>query len=475
MRKALALLTIILSPVLVVAQSQSFAITHVTVLGTDGTPAKTDMTVVVTGNRIAAVGKTGKIRAPRGSHVVDASGKFMIPGLSGMHVQGLRLGRPDFCIPLFVANGITSVRDMGGSFPPDVVRRMRADIAAGRLVGPRLLAAPGKIIDGPFPTPRDAFMSVNSPEEARGAVEASKAAGWDFVKAYNLLSRDAYLALIDESKRRGIPVAGHVPFSMTAAEVSDLGQASVEHAADLLVSASRAEESLRKLTLAEGTAATNSNWARARIEIDAARTYDEAKTNLLFAKFARNGTWQCPTLVLKRMSAAPDREALAHDPRLKYIPRLLQQRWSNTFDQLVVPIGTPEDRALRAAATLRLVGAMQRAGVKILAGTDTPPQPYLYPGFSLHEELALMVEAGLTPLQALQTATLNPAIFLKMRNSLGTVERGNLADLVLLDANPLEDINNTKKINAVVLNGRLLDRRALDKLLADAEAAANKK
>src|SRR5947208_7939784 len=187
MRNLFALLLTILLPTMLaaqtnsIAQSQPLAFVHATVIDMTGSPPKSDMTVVAQGERIVEIGKTGKVRVPRKARIVDATGKFLIPGLSDMHVHCLMEGRPDFCFPLFVANGITSVRDMGGSFPSDVVRSMRADIAAGRLVGPRLLAAPGKIIDGPFPTPREAYLSVNSPAEARRAVAASKAPRWAFV------------------------------------------------------------------------------------------------------------------------------------------------------------------------------------------------------------------------------------------------------------------------------------------------------
>lgn len=422
-----------------------------------------DQTVVINGTKIAAVAARAKI--PTGARVIDATGKYLIPGLYDAHVHCMFADRIPFCFPMLVANGVTSIRDMGGALSGAEIARVRADLASGKLVGPRLAAVAGKIVDGPF-TPRDAFVNVNTPQEARDTVANARAAGWDFIKAYNLLDRDVYRALIDEAKKQKMRVDGHVPFSMTASEVSSLGQSTIEHVADIPFSTSRDEATLRERILKEGASAANANWARARVEIDAVRTYDETKAKTLFATFVRNGTWQCPTLVLKRMSGAATLDTLTSDARLQYIPQQLQERWRTTFTQLVIPTGTPEDRAFRVRATFQLVGAMQRAGVKILAGTDSPPQPFLYPGFSLHEELRDLVDAGLTPLEALRTATANPAEFLG-ETGRGTIARGKAADVVLLGANPIEAIGNTEAIEAVVMNGRYFSRTDLDALLHD--------
>ncbi|HVG25375.1 MAG TPA: amidohydrolase family protein [Thermoanaerobaculia bacterium] len=445
------------------------------VLAADSVSAlKRDQAVVMTKGRITRVARAGEIRVPRAARVIDASGAFLIPGLYDMHVHTLLEGRAAYCFPLFIANGVTSVRDMGGAASAEEVRKLRVDLAAGTLIGPRIAAAPGRIVDGPGPR-RDAFVTVANPEEARAWVRSAKADRWDFIKAYNVLSRETYAALSDEAARQHLDVAGHVPFAMTALEVSALHQRTIEHAADLLVSSSTDEAALRQRSEREGAAAANPNWARAKVEIDAAATYDAKKAASLGVQLAANGTWQCPTLVLKHMSAVADHATLLRDPRLQYIPAELQARWSNTFTKLVEPIGTAAERALRANVTSDIVAVMHRNGVKVLAGTDTPPQPYLFPGSSLHEELALLVTAGLSPLEALRAATLNPAMFLREQQQRGSIDRGKVADAVLLRANPLDDIANTRAIAAVVLNGRYLDRTALDALLAQAAAAAAKK
>jgi imidazolonepropionase-like amidohydrolase len=209
--------------------------------------------------------------------------------------------------------------------------------------------------------------------------------------------------------------------------------------------------------------------ARARVQATALDTYDEKKAADLIAHFVKNQTWQCPTLTVLRSNAYLADEHFRSDSRLRYIPRRMQQRWG-----FRIVHGSGSNNAKKVLEKqFEIVGAMQKAGVPILAGTDTG-NPFCFPGFSLHEELALLVIAGLTPLDALRSATLNPAKFFGLDQTLGTIEQGKIADLVLLDANPLMDIRNTQLINAVVSNGRFFDRKALDKMLAEAEGAANR-
>jgi hypothetical protein len=249
-------------------------------------------------------------------------------------------------------------------------------------------------------------------------------------------------------------------------EASDAGQKSIEHLTGILIECSDKETELRaKLVKAD------SPEARGRIQATALETYDEKKAADLIARFVKNQTWQCPTLTVLRSSAYVGDENFRRDGRLRYIPRRLQQRWALRITNWS---GGDDARAQQVLQKqFEIVGAMQKAGVPILAGTDTG-NPFCFPGFSLHDELALLVIAGLSPVEALRAATLNPAKFFGLDQRLGTIEQGKIADLVLLDANPLLDIRNTQRINAVVSNGRLFDRKALDKLLAEAEGAAAK-
>jgi len=258
---------------------------------------------------------------------------------------------------------------------------------------------------------------------------------------------------------------------MSAAEVSDLGQISIEHILpDIFISCSRDEAALRREW--QELIKSGQRGAVVTILAKAVATYDEQKAQSLFARLRRNDTWVCPTsIVFRPVELIADESKLLSDSRMKYIPASSRQRWHEAFQQRpgIVAVTPLAERKARADLRLKIVGAMHRAGVRLLAGTDAP-NPYIFPGFSLHEELELLVAAGLTPIEALQTATINPARFLGTEKEIGTVEKGKLADLILLEANPLEDIRNTTKIAAVAANGKYLSKADLQKLLIDVEA-----
>ena len=469
------LLLLLLAPQNQVA-TRPLVLTHVTIIDvTEDDPikaAKFDQAVVVTGNRITAVGAAKGIRIPQGAVVVDGGGRYLIPGLWDMHVHSLLAGRPDYFFPLFIANGVTGVRDMGSNLSFEQINQIRSDVDSGKIVGPRFGGVAGQIVDGPGAPPNVAIV-VNDPAEARQIVRKFKQSGADFIKVYDRLSRDVYLAIVDEAKKQKIPVAGHVPFELTAAEVSDLGQKSIEHATDVFISGAANEKELRdELRRELKSGESNGSSPRQGIELKAVSTFEEKRVKSLFSRFASNQTWQCPTLIVRQPSSYENNARLASDARMKYIPQTVRSNWDQTFRQRFA-VGTLEQRTLRFRATLLVVGAMSRADVPLLAGTDIL-NPYVFPGFSLHDELALLVEAGLTPLQALRTATSNPAKYFDMTDSLGTIEKGKLADLVLLDANPLDNIRNTQRIQAVVTNGRYFPYEQIRALLAQAEAAAAK-
>ena len=445
--------------------------THATVIDATGAPAKRDYTVVITGDRITAIGETPKMRVAPAAQVVDATGKFLIPGLWDMHVhpQGKEY------LPLFLANGVTGIRIMWGD-PEDY--EWRKQIGAGQLFGPRMVIA-SPIVDGPKPYWRGS-ISVSSEAQARQVVDKVKANGADFVKVYQFLPRDLYFAIADEAKKQGIPFAGHVPIDVSAVEASNAGQKSFEHLIGILPACSTHADELLKGQQADlvedlaaakpkfwGTHATQSR----QMMLD---SYSPEKADALFAVFKSNGTWQVPTLTLLRMFAYGNDPAFLNDARLKYVPVRTRTSWDPAA---IDGKRTPEDFAYMKREfqrDLAVVGAMQKSGVGILAGTDTD-NPFCFPGFGLHDELGLLVQAGLSPMQALQAATLNPARFLGKEKDLGTIETGKLADLVLLDANPLDEIGNTKKIAAVVSNGKLFSRAALDEILAQVEALAGRK
>jgi hypothetical protein len=466
------LLSIALLPAPLLAQperkAQPLAITHVTVIDATGSAAQPDMTVLTSDGRVAALGRTGQVTIPDIAQVVDAKGKFLIPGLWDMHVHWYTKNY----LPLFTANGVTGIRLMFGA---PVHLAWRKELAQESLLGPRMVLA-SRIVDGPKPIWPNS-IAVATADEGRRAVATSRKEGYDFVKVYSLLPREAYFAIAAEAKKQSIPFAGHVPLSISAADASDAGQRSIEHLTGVLLGCSSQEEELHK-ELAE-MLKRSSSYDRAlvrRVEDKCLNSYDEEKAAALFARFAKNGTWQTPTLTVLRAMAYLDDEKFIKDPRLKYLPPGLRAQW-NPKNDFRLKNYTKQDFAQSKVVfkkQLELVGAMRRAGVGMLAGTDVL-NPFCFPGFSLHDELELLVKAGLTSMEALQAATLNPAKYLDQPKDFGTIEQGKMADLVLLDADPLTDIRNTRKIAAVVVAGKLLDKEELQKKLADVEAAANKK
>jgi imidazolonepropionase-like amidohydrolase len=281
------------------------------------------------------------------------------------------------------------------------------------------------------------------------------------------LPRDLYLAIADEARQQGLAFAGHVPSAVSAREASDAGQHSIEHLTGIALAASSREDELRRQLLENRDGFDRSQFDRAVYD-----SFDAAKAAALFARFRRNGTWQAPTLLVLRNTGNLGDPALASDPRLKYMPPSLQRQWApgENARRSQTPEGLATFRR-NVARQHELVRGMSRAGVPIVAGTDTL-NPYCFPGFSLHDELRLLVEAGLSPMQALQAATINGARLVGRDKELGALAPGRLADMVLLDADPFRSIHNTTRINMVMTNGRLWERPALDRLLHDAESAA---
>jgi len=443
------------------AQSAPLFIRHVAVVDVVGGRLLPDMTVEIRGRTIAAMSSDGRLRIPGGATVIDGRGKYLIPGLWDMHVHlSFPTGAAQIFLPIMVANGVLGARDMH-SFLSTIVALKRA-VATGAQIGPRLFIA-GTAVDGPN-SYLPAARVVHTPDEARVAVRELKAAGVDFIKVYSSLPKALYLAVAAEAKSEGIPFVGHVPYPVTAAEASDAGQRSLEHLTEVDVGTSSDEPGIK----AEEVEAMAQKHGYIPDPSRLKSTFDSAKAAALFQRFRQNGTWQVPTLVvLYQEREIADATLQRNDSLLVYVPKLLRDYWRS------LPVDIAAKMLALYSFHADLVGPLNRAGVPILAGSDSP-NPFVYAGFSLHDELGLLVRAGLTPAEALRTATINPATFLEVTDSLGTVAPGKVADLVLLDANPLTDIGNTKRIRAVIQGGRLLNRRALDAMLARAKSLATR-
>jgi imidazolonepropionase-like amidohydrolase len=445
--------------------AQSLVIENVTVIDATGAAPRPGMSVGIDKGLITEIKKS--IKAPKGADIIDGTGKFLIPGLWDMHVH---IRAPEIFFPIMIANGVTGVREMFTGIPIQTIREWRLRTNVPRIV------APG-FIDGPLmlQPPRGAFAVAN-PVQARFAVRALAESGVDFLKVYNSIPRDAYFALADEARAIGIPFAGHVPEAVSNGEASDAGQRSAEHLINVMLDCSTNADALRADRIATMFSDKITGEARLRAlawpDPDGLfDTYSEEKAAQLFAKFVKNGTWHTPTLVVLSGFARAKDDEFANDPRRRFLPKEWTDSWDPRATFFLRDL-SPEDYDMlhtRIEALLgrykKLVGDMRKAGVEFLAGTDASGWNPVLPGFGLHEELALLVEAGLTPMEALQSATRNPARYLNKLDEMGTVEAKKAADLVLLNADPLEDIHNTQKIEAVIMRGRYYSRKDLNEML----------
>jgi len=459
----------------------SIALMHVTVIDGTGAPPRPDMTVLIVGYRIAEIAKSNTISVPRFARTIDATGSFLIPGLWDMHAHpddpelwpvNPPRQEKEKLLTLLIANGVTGIRDMGGDLR--LLQEWRARVGNGTIVGPHIYAC-GPLLDGPTPM-WPGSVAISTAEQGRQAVRDLKKQRADFVKVYSLLPRDAYFAIADEAKKLKIPFAGHVPDSVTPEEASDAGQASEEHLLQIVEACSDRDAIKKKVGELREAGATPVELRRAYIETMLA-TFDNKKAEALFAKFVKNNTWVTPTVIVWQNNASFEEDSAKYAERMKYLPRYIREYW-DPKNNAHLKNRSPERLAaekLLVKKYLEIIGSMQRAGVKLMTGSDFGANPLLFPGWGVHDEMALLVKAGLTPMESIQAATRNPATFLGLDKSVGTLEKGKLADIVVLSANPLEDINNTRKVNAVIFQGRMFDRAELNRMLASVAATTGSK
>ena len=454
------------------AKSATLALTHITVIDATGRQPLPDRTVLLSADRIESIDQAAP---PDDARIIDGHGKFLIPGLCDMHVHLAGVtADPKWSkatlLPLLIANGVTTVRDMGGDLA--ALQSWRKEINAGKLIGPRIYC-PGPMLDGGKSDP-PALLGISSPDEGRVAVRGLKSKGADFIKVLSRLDRESYFAIADEAKKQRITFVGHVPNSIRAVEASQIGQKSIEHIfySNLTFDCSARETELRKKSAAARAKHDNAGAAAARDEANA--SFSQEKADALWQIFVRNKTWVVPTLIAIRAIAQQRELAQPNPPELAYLPTTLRASWSpDEIDKQVSP-EIAQWYFAQFQNDLKLARSMHAAGVQMMAGSDSL-DPFNFPGPSLHEELQLLIEAGFSPLEALQAATLKPAQFLKAtgKGGWGTIQPGKIADLVLLEADPLADIRNTAKISGVILRGKFFNRAALDRMLAEARTAAS--
>jgi imidazolonepropionase-like amidohydrolase len=459
------------------ARDGDLAISRVTVVDVERGRLISDQTVVVKGGRVTAVEPSSRTRLASGVRNVDGSGKYLIPGLLDMHVHLTGSGKAtEVEMPLLVAHGVTGVRVMNADRPsrdpaetPGLAmhRDWQSRIEAGTLVGPRLLALSSWAVNGAagIQDGMPGFYKATTREEGQQLARYFKERGFDFIKIYNNLSREGFLGLSEEARRLGLPFAGHEPGSMSAVELSDAGQRSIEHSRVFLLNCFPGADSLQR-----GLLKVPQTILRRRMVDE----YDPARCAEVFRTFAKNRTYITPTHGTRKMDAFADDSAYRRDPRLKYVALPSQMAWAADANGMVASDSSRAGRRSYLDFYVRgrsLTNDAYRAGVPVMVGTDAGDS-YVFPGSSVHDELGELVTAGLSPGEALRAATLSGAEYLGLTADLGSIRPGRLADLVLLDGDPLADVGNVRRIRAVILNGRVLERPALDSMLSRVEEAA---
>jgi hypothetical protein len=434
------------------------------------------MAVVIAGGKIQQVVANEAVHVSGTATVVDAAGNYVVPGYLDMHTHAMpAAGQQSNYWPLLIANGVTGIREMAGS--PDIIMRARqlnADSAAGRVDAPEVLLVAGPPIAG-----------VPTPEVAKAQVRQHKAMGAGFIK-FIAGNRDVTLAIISEAKVQGLEVAGHLTPALSAVDASDAGWRSVEHLGSgvgILLDCSTDEAAIRQAILnGEGAKPPLSMAAivspmRFR-DLDGPLyqrvmdTYSLEKCVNVARTFAKNDTWQAPSLIRLRAMDYSDDKLYRTAPELAYVSKGTREMWEDLAMQYPANVTPQSAAAFRQYYGLqeKLVLLMKQSGVKMLASSDLGGI-WLVPGFSLHQEFKALAAAGLTPLDVLQMTTLNGAQFLHREADMGTVEQGKNANLVVLQANPLESVDNLGRIGAVILNGKYFSKDALEKMKSDVATA----
>ena len=447
-----------------VVSAQPLALTDVRIVDVASGVLTPPRTILIEAGRIVAVGHGDSVRIPSNAMRIAAGGRFALPGLWDMHTHVYAVS-PLLDMPLYIAYGVTNVRDMQGCpkrGDPFIAcasdkQRWTAEAVRGERVGPRIVQSTSFMANGPGMLERlrgvPSFFGTTTAGEARAFVRHQKAQGVEAIKVYDRLPRDAYFALVAEAKAQGLDVVGHRPFEVSAVEAAAAGQRSVEHARALLHEAYPGSAALR-------AAARAGRWQEDRRRM--VDEHDPALAREIFDAFVANGTWYVPTHLTRWVDAYADHPSVRNDSLLRYLHPLMRWQWLEDVDAtLARDSSTAARQAYRDfyRKGLELTGAAHAAGVGILAGTD-----YIVAGADLHRELEQFVAAGLSPAEALRTATLNPARYMNATASYGSIDVGKVADILLLDADPLADIRNTRRIRGVVFNGNLYDRAALDEL-----------
>lgn len=447
-------------------ETADLVIEHAAVVDVRDGTVLSDQTIFVEGSRVVAIAPSSRSPSPPGARVVDGSGRFVIPGLWDSHVHSA--ASTSWHFPILVAHGVTGVRNMHSTVDDalGLTNSIKRELASGNLIGPRFLAN-GPILDG-SPATWPGAVVVDDEAGARAAVDSLADEGADFIKVYDGLDRDVYLALMDQARTRGIPVDGHMPVAVPPVEAASAGQRTVEHLSGITMGCS-AEAGVVRQEYAElqqnPLPFPEDQVAYFGLIRKASDGHDPTICEGTVQAYLDAGVAVVPTLI-NAWTMSHARAAVADSGAMSVLPTRLREEWSfmansgpgEMFSAIMEPVYD------RSVENLRMLHA---AGVPVLAGTDVG-NPFIIPGRHLQDELVSLVNAGLSPLEAIRSATSTPARVFGISDSIGVVLEGYVADLVLLEANPLEDIENVRRLSGVVLNGRYFDRAALDDLIAGA-------
>ena len=429
-------------------------ITNVNIIDVKTGTINLNMDLIVKGEEITSIIQHENNVNYIAKKVIDGDEKYIIPGLWDMHTHTWWAYEEFF--PLLIANGVTGIREMFTDLR--AIKEIKTEIETGKIIGPKIYNS-GPIVDGNSPT-WDGSDVADSPEKGREIVRQQKASGADFIKVYFSLEKDVYLAIIDEAKKQNLRVSGHLPAKVSLEEAINAGHKSFEHFFGVLDNCSDVQGLLQIDNARDSKFDGNFFYKRLEHIIS---TYNPKKLNSTINLLSENKSWMCPTLTVNKGVIRNHDPNYTDNERISYMPEFALNGWNIEKDSIVSEV-SKKRYALETEfynKMIPILKLLQDKSVNFLAGTDYP-NAYTYPGFSLHEELQIFVEeAGFSPLEALQTATLNPAIFMEKESEFGTVEMGKLANLVLLNKNPLVDIKNTTTIEAVILSGQYLNGNEL--------------
>ena len=448
--------------------AETTVIRDVTIIDIEGECLIPAQTVVMTDGVISSV--ESKAASADADRTIDGAGKFLMPSLWDMHAHYSLKSETKTTMPLLLAHGVTGVRIMSSEFveeePGDAwledYHRWRREVEDRTLVAPRIVAIATPALNGRHTDVPDelAFFKTTTEDEARQSVRYAAEQGCDLIKIYDNIPRAPLLALLDEANKVGLHAGGHKPRAVGAVEASNAGMRTFEHARVLVYESWPGAADLRK----QAPRAPSFRQQRKMIA-----QHDRETAKEIIRTFVRNGTWMCPTHVTRMMDAYAGDARFRNDPRLQYISDEDRARWNRDANQYVDKRrGSTRRRDAYMAIFelgLELTGLADSMGVGILLGTDIGDS-YVFPGSSTHQELELLVKAGLSPVRALRTGTLNPALYLGLEEDYGTVQAGKKADLLLLSKNPLEDIAHTRAIHTLFFNGKDYDARALESMKA---------